>query len=188
MTAELSPALQDYMQAILRIERRKRVARVRDISRALGVHKSTVTAALRSLAEKKLVSYEPYEAATLTPQGRRTARRLDERHLILRDFLEDVLGIAPEKADSSACRIEHAVDEEVMERFLCFLAFLREHPRSRVRWLKEFRRFCRDGSAGRSCRECIERYLETLKAREPKAGSDPEAAEPAQVNEEHGGG
>jgi len=163
-TRELSPALEDYLQAILNIEQRKRVARVRDISRAMDVHKSSVTAALHSLSEKGLVSYQPYEAATLSKEGLRVARELAERHEILREFLEQVLGIEPELADSGACQVEHAVHPKVLDRVLCFLAFLSESPRRQEALTSGFKRFCARGAGKHSCRECVERYLQKLRA------------------------
>ena len=47
---ELSSTLEDYLEAIFRIEKKKRAARVRDIAGRVGVTKSTVNAALKSLA------------------------------------------------------------------------------------------------------------------------------------------
>ena len=61
MDKELSSTLENYLEAIFRIEKKKRAARVRDISQHVGVSKSTVSAALKSLASKKLIEYEPYE-------------------------------------------------------------------------------------------------------------------------------
>ncbi len=45
---KLSSTLEDYLEAIFRIEKEKRAARVRDISQYLGVAKSTVNAALKA--------------------------------------------------------------------------------------------------------------------------------------------
>ena len=84
MPVELSSTLENYLEAIFRIEKRKRVARVRDISQALGVAKSTVNAALKSLARKGMIDYEPYELVGLTEEGRRRAGDIVASHLIIR--------------------------------------------------------------------------------------------------------
>ncbi|HAU38767.1 MAG TPA: metal-dependent transcriptional regulator, partial [Phycisphaerales bacterium] len=57
----LSPTLEDYLEAIYSEIRASRVARVRDIARALKVGMPAVTAALKTLARRELVNYEPYQ-------------------------------------------------------------------------------------------------------------------------------
>ena len=116
MTENLTPKLEDYLEAIYRIERKKRVAR-------------PVTAALQSLAEKKLINYQPYEVVTLTDDGRRKAEQIFARRLIVGDFLREVLGLEARQASRTACDMEHAIDTEVLQRFVCFLAFLKRRSR-----------------------------------------------------------
>ena len=112
--------MEDYLEAIAWLEGDKGVARARDIAAALSVHKSTVTAALRSLAEKGLVHYSAYEAATLTADGKKIADDVIRRHKIIRDFFTEVLAVDPGVADTNACRIEHVLDAEVLERLAEF--------------------------------------------------------------------
>jgi len=162
MSTKLTSTLQDYLEAIFHIEVEKRVARVRDISSALSVSNSTVTAALRSLAAKSLVNYEPYQAVTLTAQGHQRAKRVVERHRIIGHFLRTALDVEPGLADTNACRMEHAVDDEVLERFLCFLAFVSRQQGREIGWIEEFRRFCSEGSDGQTCKECVKEYLDAL--------------------------
>jgi len=163
MDQDLSPTLEDYLEAIYRIEREQRVARPRDISRAQNVAGSTVTAALQSLAEKGLINYEPYELITLTDEGRERAEELAIRHRIIRDFLENVLGLEAERADATACGMEHVIDREALERFVCFLAFMRPHSPDGAKSLERFRRFIKEGADGQTCKECVEEYMESLR-------------------------
>lgn len=124
MSDELSSALEDYLEAILELSRGGARVRVKDIAARVGVHKSTVTAALHSLAAKNMVVYAPYESAVLTSTGADLAREIAHRHGIFRRFLRDVLGLSPERADANACRLEHAMDRACMERLLCFVEFM----------------------------------------------------------------
>ena len=162
MDDELTPTLEDYLQAIYRIERKQRVARPRDISEAQNVASSTVTAALQSLAERGMVNYEPYELITLTDKGRERAEQLATRHHIVRNFLEDILGLEARQAEATACDMEHAVDRQALERFVCFLAFIQRHSPAGVNWLDAFRQFIQEGADGQSCEECVKEYMETL--------------------------
>jgi len=161
---ELTPTLQDYLQAIYRIEREQKVARPKDISAAQRVASSTVTAALQSLAERGMINYEPYELITLTDRGRDRAEQLAMRHDIVRNFLEDILGLEAEQAEVTACDMEHAVDRQALERFICFLAFIQRPSPAGIYWLDAFRRFMQEGMDGQSCEECMKQYMKALEA------------------------
>jgi DtxR family Mn-dependent transcriptional regulator len=125
---ELTSSLEDYLEAILFLVRQGRVARVRDIARLLGVGMPSVSSALRTLSKRKLVNYDPYELITLTDPGREAAERVAQRHNVLRRFLIDVLGVDPATAEANACRMEHGVDQDVLERLRRFAAYVQGCP------------------------------------------------------------
>jgi len=164
MQKELSSTLEDYLEAIFRIENKKRAARVRDISSHLSVAKSTVNAALKSLAEKQLINYEPYELITLTEEGRNRALSIVRSHQIIRHFMQEILALGDEKADRIACTMEHVVDREVVERFVCFLAYISRKEEKTGAWLDELKRFMKDGCKGVSYKDCIGEYLEKMQS------------------------
>jgi len=145
--AELSSTLEDYLEAMARVIAEKGMARVRDIAAALNVHKSTVTGALRSLCEKGLVDYAPYEIATLTAQGQEVARRIVRRHEVIRSFLVDVLSVDEDMAEANACRMEHDLDREVLERVRLFAEFVKRCPHCGKERLQTFRVYYRRESA-----------------------------------------
>jgi len=161
MAQQLSATLEDYLETVFRLEQEKRFARVRDISAALDVAKSAVTTALRSLSEKGLINYQPYEPVTLSTEGRQKAGRIVLRHRVMEDFLRNVLGLEAERADSMACGMEHAIDRDALDRFVCFLAFVGRRRKEGESWLDEFRRFIREGTAEQTCEECMQQYLES---------------------------
>jgi len=146
-TKPITTTLEDYLEAIAWLVGDKGVARVRDIAAALTVHKSTVTATLRSLAEKGLVHYSAYEAATLTPEGRKIAEDVIRRHKIVREFFIEVLALDREMADANACRIEHVVDAEVLDRLASFARFIKECPSAKQQCSKQFQAFFRASNA-----------------------------------------
>ncbi len=157
---KLSSTLEDYLRSVLTFQRQKSFARVSDISSALDVAKSAVTAALQSLSAKGLVNYQPYEPVTLTPEGEQRAEQIVLRHRIICDFLEKVLVIQPKRVEPIACEMEHAIDGPALEKFVCFLAFVGTRPAKGNTWLKEFERFVKKGAGGHTCRECIKKYLQ----------------------------
>ncbi|MDP6635633.1 MAG: metal-dependent transcriptional regulator [Phycisphaerae bacterium] len=153
---KLSPSLEDYLEAVLILVRRGNVARVRDIAAHLGVGKSSVTGAVKTLAKRGLVNYEPYQFITLTDHGRELAEEVSARHVLLRKFLSEVLGLDEETAEANACRMEHAVDAELLEQLGKFSAFVRNCPRAGTDWVKAFVERCGAGDvAGEICTKCV---------------------------------
>jgi DtxR family Mn-dependent transcriptional regulator len=151
----LTASLEDYIEAILLLVRRGRVARVRDIARMIGVGMPSVTAALKTLSKRGLVNYDPYEVVTLTDRGREAAEDVSLRHATIRRFLTEVLGLSPGDAETNACRIEHAVDQSLLERLAALVEYMRRCPRvSRIR-LADFGESCGGGLDAERCRECI---------------------------------
>ncbi|MFW6107355.1 MAG: metal-dependent transcriptional regulator [bacterium] len=140
-SAELSSTLEDYVRTMAQLAAEKGTARVRDLAAALSVHKSTVTGALKSLSEKGLVEYAPYEIATLTPRGEEVARRVARRHDVIRNFLVEVLSVDEELAEANACRMEHGLDREVLERLRVFAEFVKRCPHCGQERLKAFQHY-----------------------------------------------
>ena len=166
----LSASLEDYLEAIFNIVRKKKAARAKDISDRLGVNRSSVTGALHSLSERKLINYAPYDIVTLTPDGEHLARGIARRHAVLRDFFVKVLGIDEESAEQSACRMEHAVSQAILDRLAEFVDFIHVCPRIDVRWIEETGYFCERPDSPERCERCIERTLEAVKQRDTVDG------------------
>ena len=111
----LSPNLEDYLEAILQISSMNKVARSMEIASRLNVKRSSVTVALRSLAEKGLINYEVRSFVTLTDKGLDAAKCIDRRHHILLDFFISILGLSYEEANKTACSMEHGMTSDVQE-------------------------------------------------------------------------
>lgn len=125
----VTSVLEDYLEAILNLCRHDSAARSRDIAETLNVHKSTVTAALKTLGQMHLINYAPYEAVTLTPKGKRLAEDVANRHSALKSFFINILHVDEEKAEKAACGMEHSVPREIVEKLADFAAHMQGCPR-----------------------------------------------------------
>lgn len=139
---KVSASLEDYLEAIYHTVEAKGAARAKDIVMRLGVHNSSVTQALKSLSEKELVNYAPYDTITLTDAGERIAMDVVHRHTTLREFLTKVLGMETGEADEGACRLEHAVSGEVINRLVKFVKYFETCPAADIRWDIDNGYFC----------------------------------------------
>jgi DtxR family Mn-dependent transcriptional regulator len=142
---DISPVMQDYLEAIYRLQLQKRVIRVRDIAGELGLKAPTVSENLRLLAERGLVEHERYEDVRLSPEGARVAQQVHNSHRILCSFLTDVLGVDAETAEKDACAIEHNVSAITMNRLAAFMGYVHsEDPAHTIQLFEEYKKQQRD--------------------------------------------
>ena len=124
----LSASLEDYLEAILVLAEGRGHAHVKGIAERLGVTMPSVTEALHNLAERKLVNHQSYGTVTLTPKGMKVAERVRKRHRVFKTFFEQILGVKPAVAAENACRLEHAVDQTVLDRLASYLEVAKRRP------------------------------------------------------------
>jgi len=154
----LTESLEDYLETILELEIKNKVARVKDIADKLDIQRCSVSGALKILAEKGLINYEPYSYITLTDNGICVAKKIKHRHNILKDFLSRIVQLSSENADALACRMEHAVDEISMERIVQFIKFIDNCPRTGSEWIDSFINYCSENEPEwEQCKTCIEK-------------------------------
>jgi len=122
---KLGESLEDYAEAILELEEKEGSARVTGVSKKLSVSKPSVSEALALLKKRGVITHAPYSTIRLTEKGKRLAKKVRWRHEILSGFLTDILGIQREKADVQACRMEHVLEPETIEKLCRLGAFLK---------------------------------------------------------------
>jgi DtxR family Mn-dependent transcriptional regulator len=167
---ELTASQEDYLEAILGLIRQTGNARVRDIAEQLSVAKSSVTYALRALAERGLVNYEPYQLVSLTNEGEGAAQRVRRKHGGLSRFLQDVLDVDETIAEANACRIEHAVTDGLVRRLSCFGEFMAASSVPARQLPEAFRQYCQEQRRTGSCEGC--KLAAERTAEDPTQGED----------------
>ena len=130
----LSERQEDYLEAIYHIVCAKGAARAIDIAERLGVRSATVTGALHALERKELVNHAPYDLVTLTKEGTRLAKHVVKRHTALHAFFVKILHVEEDVAEDCACKMEHAVSDNVLERFVGFVRFMEESQGGIPQW------------------------------------------------------
>ncbi len=135
---KLSASLEDYLETIYEIEQEKQAARAKDIVMRMNVSNASVTGALRILSERKLVNYAPYDLITMTPEGRVAANKVIKRHQTLKEFFTEMLRVSAEEADEAACKMEHAMSADLLERLSRLVEFAKSSPNCKGNWVKAF--------------------------------------------------
>ena len=143
---QLTPTMEDYLEAIFLLSKERGAIRVKNISKKLGVKMPTVTHMLKTLGERGFIDYEKHEFLELTEKGRAIGEEINRRHNIIRRFLTDILKIDSNVADEEACQMEHGMSPETLNRLAKFMEFVQVHPRAVANWLKDFDKYRPNGT------------------------------------------
>lgn len=113
--SEITQSLEDYLEAVQVLIANTGSAQVKEVADMLSVKMPSVVKAIRELKKLELVIQEPYASISLTPKGEKLANKVILRHNLIRNFLIK-LGVGPENADRDACRMEHILSAETLEK------------------------------------------------------------------------
>jgi DtxR family Mn-dependent transcriptional regulator len=111
-----SESVDEYLKTIYKLEQDTSPVTTSALAERLGISSASVSEMAGKLADRGLVSREPYKGMALTAGGRAQALILIRRHRLWERFLTDVLGLSWEQVHEEACRLEHATSPLVEER------------------------------------------------------------------------
>lgn len=117
----ITPALENYLKIILELNEGKGEARVTRISESFGVTKATVSQTVKRLMNYGLVTKDVKGAILLTDFGKEKATEVRNRNLVIKGFLTEVLGVNKQISEKDACKMEHLVSCETLEKLEKYL-------------------------------------------------------------------
>ena len=159
---DLTQSLEDYLEAIYKLSETGKPIRGSVIADQLNVKRPSVTSALRSLEEKGLIVYQPYVPISLTENGIKEAKKIIRSHKAMEIFLERVLGVDGQSSKNEACRLEHAMSDEVTTRLVEFVEFIDSCPRVGASLFRRSDYHCRDKNNDQYCAMCIHGCLDEI--------------------------
>ena len=111
----LTSSMEDYLEAVLVLQKQKGYARCVDVSEFLGVTKPSVSRAVKELSKKKCLLKKDDGTLSLTEQGQSIAKQIYEKH---RFFTKQLIkaGVPCDIAEADACRLEHVISETSFAR------------------------------------------------------------------------
>jgi len=118
---KLSSSNEDYLEALYQLGGASKAIRSVDLAGKLGVSKASVNKAINNLKNAGLVKQPHYGDISLTQEGLSYARKVQSRHEILTQFLTEVLGVEPTRAQEEACTMEHAISDDTLDKWVAFM-------------------------------------------------------------------
>lgn len=106
---------EDYLEAVLVLQKEKDMVRSVDLARHMGFSKPSISHAVGVLKNGGFLTVDEDGYLHLTEDGREVAEKIYERHQFFTEQLVAV-GVDRETAERDACRIEHAISEETFQK------------------------------------------------------------------------
>lgn len=109
----LSPAVEDYLKTIYKLQAQSDGAAVStgDIAAAMNVSAASATNMVKRLAQFDFITYESYKGARLTEAGRKVALEVIRHHRLLELYLKEMLDYPWEAIHREAEQLEHHISE-----------------------------------------------------------------------------
>ena len=128
MSDELTPAVEDYVREIYKLQHERGRATTSAIAERMGVSAPSATGMIKRLASLSLVEHERYRGVVLTRAGEKKAIELIRHHRLLEQYLAQALGLPIDAVHAEADRLEHALSEEVEARIDASLGYPTHDP------------------------------------------------------------
>ena len=123
---KISPKIEDYLETIYRLSLEMDTVGVTDVAKARNVSVPTARTAVNRLQEYGFLHQKHYGKIILHEAGRKKGEEIFSVHKTLRRFLRDFLLVDEETAEKEACKMEHGLSHETLERLQMFLQVLEE--------------------------------------------------------------
>ncbi len=104
---------EEYLEAVYRLEREGPGVSTSGLASELGVAPASVSGMLKKLTSDGYLDHRARGEAKLTPKGLAVAVRVIRRHRLAERLLTDVLGMKWDEVHAEACRLEHAISDNV---------------------------------------------------------------------------
>ncbi|MCM1010384.1 MAG: metal-dependent transcriptional regulator [Fusobacterium sp.] len=150
----LTQSLQKYLVAIYEVVLTNTAARVKDISAKMSIGMASTSEAVKNLAAKGYINYEPYGIITLTAKGKKAVDLIAARHNIVSDFLEKVLMIDKNDVEICTQNLEYYVPERVLIQLVSYISFMNKCSCSQPKWKQSYEEFAQNGEMPSRCAAC----------------------------------
>ena len=125
----LSYAEENYLKALIKLSLPPdKTVSTNAIAAHLNTSAASVTDMLKKLADKKLITYQKYQGASLTEEGNKLATMLVRKHRLWEVFLVQSLGMSWDEVHEIAEELEHIQSDRLIDSLDSFLGYPKFDP------------------------------------------------------------
>ncbi|OON97243.1 MAG: DtxR family transcriptional regulator [Candidatus Epulonipiscioides saccharophilum] len=118
---KIQESAENYLEMILILTHKLGQVRSIDVAKELGFSKPSVSIAMKNLRENGYVEVNEVGYLILTDKGSIIANKVYEKHTLVMTLLMHI-GVTEEVARIDACKIEHDLSLETVEKLKEFIA------------------------------------------------------------------
>ncbi|MCL2839711.1 MAG: metal-dependent transcriptional regulator [Defluviitaleaceae bacterium] len=111
---KIKASAEDYLEAILVLQKKNSRVRSVDIANHFNFAKPTISIIMKQFRDNGYVTMDNDRCIHLTEKGAEIAIRIHERHTVLSAVLMHI-GVDEDTAYADACKIEHNISETTFE-------------------------------------------------------------------------
>jgi DtxR family Mn-dependent transcriptional regulator len=111
-----SESVEEYVEGIFRLQKEVDRVSTGEVAVYMCVSAGSATTMIKKMADLGLVEHTPYQGIRLTEFGEKVAKQLTRAHRILERFLVDHLELPWNDVHELACKLEHYISEDVINR------------------------------------------------------------------------
>ena len=125
MTKEIpiGESVEMYLKTIAELANLREFVPITSIAERLGISTVSASEMIHRLQDHGLLLHTPYKGVQLTNRGEYKANNVIRNHRLWEIFLVDKLGFTWESVHEHACRLEHAVSDEVVKALDRYLEY-----------------------------------------------------------------
>ncbi len=113
---DFTEIVEEYVEGIYRLREGLGRATTGELADYMCVSPGSATSMVRKLDHLGLVKYTPYKSVELTADGEKLAKVLTRTHRVLKRFLVDMVGLPWNDVHELACKLEHYMSADVIDR------------------------------------------------------------------------
>lgn len=118
---DFHPAVEEYLETIYELEEAGIVPMRARIVERLGVSAPSVSETVKRLEREGYLTLDESKAMVLTETGRKYATDVVRRHRLAERLLVDVLRVPWHQVHEEACRLEHAISDNLESHLIALL-------------------------------------------------------------------
>lgn len=129
---ELTHSSVHHLMAVHQLVKENGYARSVDISRFLNLSRGSTSITLHKLIQKKYLERDVNKFYQLTQKGQVLISAVLNKRFIIKQFLNEVLNLPEDDAETDACKIEHLLSKNTGKKLLSFMGyFLSDNTKAR---------------------------------------------------------
>lgn len=126
----ITKSKEDYLRVLLELSDERAEIHSIHIAYALGFSRASVSRMIKALGESGYLRKDDSGKILLTEKGYDIATSIRRRRDLIRNFLQEDLGVEPATAEKEACKIEHTISDETERKLRTYIEKLRNRELS----------------------------------------------------------